>query len=209
MLFAAKSSRFCEERVKRHVEVSGFRFIYYRRGLSLVRATHRQGARDQTCAGSDHRRSTGRSKTPNGRAPVRSRSKNGGTVFFGYDGNYLFVGARGPEYGWSHLYLNYADVPEVYVHHASAALGMIAYRSGKDGKWQSSNPFSWDLRDRVINPELQKKMDDYLAKNFWVANNNNTGNRNEIEFKIKPRSDKPFRIGRCICSRRNGTLFFS
>ncbi len=134
--------------------------------------------------------------------------KNGGTVFFGYDGNYLFVGVRGSGYGWSHLYLNYADVPEVYVHHASAALGMIAYRSGKDGKWQSSNPFSWDLRDRVINPEVQKKMDDYLAKNFWVANNNNTGNRNEIEFKIKPRSDKPFRIGVVFAVGETGRYFF-
>jgi hypothetical protein len=135
-------------------------------------------------------------------------AKNGGTVFFGYDGNYLFIGVRGPAQGWSHLYLNYADAPEVYVYHASAALGMTTYRPDKDGKWQSSNPFSWELRERVINPETQKKMDDYLAKNFWVANNNNTGNRNEIEFKIKPRSDKPLRVGVVVAVGETGRYFF-
>jgi hypothetical protein len=134
-------------------------------------------------------------------------AKNGGTVFFGYDGNYLFVGVRGPEYGWSHLYLNYADAPEVYVHHASAALGTATYRPDKGGKWQSSNPFSWDLRDRVINPDLQKKMDDYLAKNFWVANNNNTGNRNEIEFKIKPRGGS-LKVAIVFAVDETGRYFF-
>ena len=50
-------------------------------------------------------------------------AKNGGTVFFGYDGNYLFVGVRGPAQGWSHLYVNEGEVG-VLVYHASAALGM-------------------------------------------------------------------------------------
>jgi hypothetical protein len=135
-------------------------------------------------------------------------AKNGGTVFFGYDGNYLFVGVRGPAQGWSHLYVSEGEDSCVHVYHASAALGMTAYRPGKDGKWQSSNPFSWELRDRVINPEVQKKMDDYLAKNFWVANNNNTGNRNEIEFKIKPRSDKPVRVGIVFAVGETGRYFF-
>jgi hypothetical protein len=134
-------------------------------------------------------------------------AKNGGTIFFGYDGNYLFVGVRGPAQGWSHLYVNEGE-GGVLVYHASAALGMTAYQPGKDGKWQSSNPFSWELRDRVINQEVQKKMDDYLAKNFWVANNNNTGNRNEIEFKIKPRSDKPVRLGLVFAVGETGRYFF-
>lgn len=133
-------------------------------------------------------------------------AKNGGTVFFAYDGNYLFVGVRGPEQGWSHLYVSEGD--EVLVYHASAALGMTSYRPDKAAKWQSSNPFLWELRERVINPELQKKMNDYLAKNFWVANNNNTGNRNEIEFKIKPRGDKPVRVGVVFAVGETGRYFF-
>jgi len=134
-------------------------------------------------------------------------AKNGGTVLFGYDGNYLLVGFRGPAQGWSHLYVNEGEDAGVLVYHASAALGMTAYRPGKDGKWQFSNPFSWELRDRVINPEVQKKMDDYLAKNFWVANNNNTGNRNEIEFKIKPRGAL-VRVGVVFAVGETGRYFF-
>ena len=134
-------------------------------------------------------------------------AKNGGTVFFGYDGNYLFIGVRGPAQGWSHLYVNEGEDVGVLVYHASAALGMTSYRPGKDGKWQSSNPFSWELRDRVINPEVQKKMDDYLARNFWVANNNNTGNRNEIEFKIKPRTGS-IRVGVVFAVGETGRYFF-
>jgi hypothetical protein len=135
-------------------------------------------------------------------------ARNGGTVFFAYDGNYLFIGVRGPAQGWSHLYLNDGEDTGVLVYHASAALGSTVYWPGKDGKWQSSNPFSWELRERVINPEFQKKMDDYLAKNFWVANNNNTGNRNEIEFKIKPRGDKPVRVGLVFAVGETGRYFF-
>jgi len=136
--------------------------------------------------------------------------KNGATVFFGYDGNYLFVAVRGPApaQGWSHLYVNEGEDTGVLVYHASAALGMTTYRPGKDGKWQASNPFSWELRDPVINPEVQKKMDDYLVKNFWVANNNNTGNRNEIEFKVKLRSDKPVRVGIVFAVGETGRYFF-
>jgi hypothetical protein len=106
---------------------------------------------------------------------------------FRYDGEYLYVGVRGTGNGWSHLYLSRGD--GVLVHHASAALGMTTYRPDKDQKWQSSNPFSWDVRDRTVTPETQKKMDDYLSRNSWVANNNNMGNRNEIEFKVKPQAN--------------------
>lgn len=133
--------------------------------------------------------------------------KNGGTVFFGYDGNYLFVGVRGPAQGWSHLYVNDGEDAGVLVYHASAALGMTAYRPDKNGKWQSSGPFFWELRDRVINPEVQKKMDDYLAKNFWAANNSNTGNRNEIEFKVKPRTGS-IRVGVVFAVGETGRYFF-
>lgn len=134
--------------------------------------------------------------------------KNGGTVFFGYDGTYLFVGVRGPVQGWSHLYVNEGEDAGVFVYHASAALGSTTYRADKNGKWQSSNPFSWELRDRVINPEVQKKMDEYLAKNFWVANNSNTGNKNEIEFKVRPRGDGPVRVGIVFAVGETGRYFY-
>ena len=134
--------------------------------------------------------------------------KNGGTAFFRYDGNYLFVGVRGPGKGWSHLYINEADDTGVFVYHASAALGMTTYLPDKNQKWQSSNTFSWELRDRVFGPELQKKMDDYLVKKSRVANNGNTGNGNEIEFKVKPRGDKPIRVGLVFVVGETGRYYF-
>jgi hypothetical protein len=111
----------------------------------------------------------------------------GGKVYLKHDGEYLFVGVRGVKKGWSHLYLNQGETTDVAVMHASAALGMTVYTAGKNNLWQPSNPFAWDLRERTINTETQKKMADYLAKNFWVANNNNMTDSPEIEFQVKPR----------------------
>ncbi|MBX7173349.1 MAG: hypothetical protein K1X72_20440 [Pyrinomonadaceae bacterium] len=117
--------------------------------------------------------------------------KGGGKVFFKYDGQFLFVGVRGVAKGWSHLYLNQDE--KVLILHASAALGMTSYSQNESKLWQPANPFSWDLRDRTITAETSKKMADYLAKNYWVANNNNMSNSSEIEFQLKPQNiDKPF-----------------
>jgi hypothetical protein len=120
--------------------------------------------------------------------------KGGGRVFFKYDGEYLFVGVRGAQKGWSHLYLNQGENADVAVMHASAALGMTLYSQDKSNLWQPANPFAWDLRDRTITAETNKKMADYLSKNFWAANNNNMGDSAEIEFQVKPRNaaDKTF-----------------
>jgi hypothetical protein len=120
----------------------------------------------------------------------------GGKVYFQYDGEYLSVGVLGIKNGWSHLYLNRGEKSEIAVLHASAALGMTLYNRDKNKLWQPSNPFSWDLRDTTIAPETTKKMADYLAKNFWVANNNSMGNPTEIEFRVKARkaSDKTFYV---------------
>jgi len=120
-------------------------------------------------------------------ASIFELSGGGGKVFFKYDGEYLLVGVRGAQKGWSHLYLNQGEYSDVSVMHASAALGMTLYSQNKNNLWQPSNPFTWDLRDRTITAETQKKMTDYLAKNLWVANNNNMGNQTEIEFRVKPR----------------------
>src|SRR4051812_26499534 len=48
--------------------------------------------------------------------------KGGGRVFFKHDGEYLFVGVRGTEKGWSHLYINQGESADVSLMHASAAL---------------------------------------------------------------------------------------
>jgi hypothetical protein len=112
----------------------------------------------------------------------------GGRIFLKHDGEYLYFGVRGAKHGWSQLYLSEGESTDVYVLHASAALGMSVYRLDKNRLWQPANDFSWELRDRTINADTNKKMADYLAKNFWVANNNNMNNKNESEFQLKPRN---------------------
>lgn len=120
----------------------------------------------------------------------------GGKVFFKYNGDYFYIGVRGVKDGWCQIYLSEGESTDVYVLHASSALGMSIYSLNKNQFWQPSNEFAWELRDRTINPETNKKMADYLAKNFWVANNNNMNNKNEIEFQIKRHNPatKEFRL---------------
>ncbi|HEY0458154.1 MAG TPA: hypothetical protein VGC97_03315 [Pyrinomonadaceae bacterium] len=112
----------------------------------------------------------------------------GGRVFIKHDGEYLFVGVRGTQKGWSHLYVNQGENTDVAVMHASAALGMTVYSQNKNNLWQPANPFAWDLRDRTMTAETGKKMADYLVKNSWLANNANMGNETEIEFQVKLRN---------------------
>lgn len=113
---------------------------------------------------------------------------DGGRIFVRHDGEHLYIGVKGLAYGWCHLYISEDGTDSVNVYHASAALGTSTYTPGKDGKWQPSGPFAWEIRDTVINDATRAKMDAYLAKHFWVANNNNTGSKNEIEFKVKPKN---------------------
>lgn len=112
----------------------------------------------------------------------------GGRVFFKHDGNYVYVAVRGVKAGWTHLYLSEADDKEISVLHASAALGKVVYKKDKEDLWQPQNDFSWELRDRVFSAEVRQKMADYVAKNNWAANNNNMGNRAEVEFQLKLRN---------------------
>ena len=53
-------------------------------------------------------------------------------------------------------------------------------------------------------------MADYLAKNFWVANNNNMGNPTEIEFQVKPRNsaDKTVYLALVYASDAKNPQFF-
>jgi len=112
----------------------------------------------------------------------------GGKVFIKHDGEYLLVGVRGATKGWSHLYFSEGDDRSMTVMHASAALGKTVYSPDKSNLWQPSNTFNWELRDRTITAETEKKMAEYLARNSWAANNVNMTATPEIEFRVKPRN---------------------
>lgn len=114
----------------------------------------------------------------------------GGKIFFKFDGEFLHVGVNGLEKGWCHLYLTENRGEKIRVLHASAALGAVVYRRSAKDLWQPEKPFAWNLRETILNEKTEKKLDDYLAENGWMANNNNLGSGNEIEFSIKIEKEK-------------------
>lgn len=134
----------------------------------------------------------------------------GGKVFFKHDGNYIYVAVRAVKAGWTHLYLSEAENKEISVLHASAALGKVVYQKDKENLWQPLNDFSWELRDRTFTDEVRQKMADHVAKNNWAANNNNMGNRAEVEFQIKLQdpSNKKFRMAIVYAVDRTTSQFF-
>ncbi len=134
----------------------------------------------------------------------------GGKVFFKYDGTYVYVAARSLKAGWTHLYLNESENADISVLHASAALGKATYSKDKNDLWQPLNEFSWELRDRIFTDEVRQKMADYATKNYWVASNNNMGNKAEVEFqfKLKNTSNKKFRLAIVYAVDQNTSYFF-
>ena len=115
---------------------------------------------------------------------ARHELSNGVTLFIKTDGAHVFVAIRGQNQGWSHVYLNDGSSSDVSVIHASAALGRIIYKQDEKKLWQPTNEFVWEIRERSVNADTLSVMNAYLAKNGWVASNNNMGNANEVEYKL-------------------------
>jgi len=109
---------------------------------------------------------------------------NSVTMWVKTDGAHIYLAMRGTKQGWSHVYLNDGSSSDVSVIHASAALGRIVYKQDEKKLWQPQNDFVWEVRERTVNAERQSVMNAYLAKNGWVASNNNMGNTTEVEYKL-------------------------
>lgn len=109
---------------------------------------------------------------------------NSAAMWVKTDGEHLYLAMRGTRQGWSHIYLNDGASSDVSVIHASAALGRIVYKQDEKKLWQPQNDFVWEVRERTVNAETRSVMNAYLAKNGWVASNNNMGNANEVEYKL-------------------------
>ncbi|HUR66389.1 MAG TPA: hypothetical protein VMZ03_08540 [Chitinophagaceae bacterium] len=97
----------------------------------------------------------------------------------------LYLGIAGNSPGWAHIYLNWKD--SVKVLHASAALGDQLYTNEK-GDWKLQKKFAWELREFEYSENLVQKQAAYYTKNGWCANNNNTGDKITLEYKIDLRS---------------------
>jgi hypothetical protein len=115
---------------------------------------------------------------------LKQELKGGGELRIKHDGTYLYLGLRGLKDGWSHVYLT--DGQTIYVLHASAALGSVAYRQSGDA-WQTEQKFNWELRDRTMSEQAVAARAAYLEKNGWVASIHKMGAPAEIEFKIARR----------------------
>lgn len=124
---------------------------------------------------------------------------NGGKLFLKYDGSFVYLAMRGSSAGWSHLYLN-DGTSDVSVIHASAALGRVIYKQNANKIWQPANEFIYEVRERVITDAMRAAMSAYLAKNGWVASNNNMGNASEVEYKFAATPNKPLRFAAVFMS---------
>lgn len=131
----------------------------------------------------------------------------GGKLFLKYDGSFVYLAMRGSLSGWSHLYLNDGS-SDVSVIHASAALGRVIYKQGTKNIWQPANEFVYEVRDRVITDATRTSMAAYLAKNGWVASNNNMGNANEVEYKFVATPNKPIRFAAVFMSDATKPQYF-
>jgi hypothetical protein len=109
----------------------------------------------------------------------------GGQVLLQHDGRHLFVGIKGVKEGWSHLYLTNGQ--DVFVLHASAALGATTYSRQSDGTWQPTQPFKWELRDRSLSQQANAAREDYLQKHGWVATVARMRQATDPEFKVAAR----------------------
>ena len=112
---------------------------------------------------------------------ARKDLANGVMMWIKTDGVHVYLAMRGTKQAWSHVYMNDGASSDLSVIHASAALGRIIYKQDDKKLWQPQNEFAWEVRQRAVNAETQGVMDAYLAKNGWVASNNNMGNPNEVE----------------------------
>lgn len=106
---------------------------------------------------------------------------NKGSLYLLRNKSTLFIGLKGNESGWAHVYFFYSDT--VHVLHASAALGAVKYFK-KENEWYPIQPFKYSFRDTIYNKAIAAKQEQYFARNGWVANNNNIGTGMILEFKI-------------------------
>ena len=105
----------------------------------------------------------------------------GGKVFYKNIGSKLYVGVRGIKFGISHVCVT--DGKAIYVLHASGALGKAVFQN-KDKKWNLTENFKWELRDKTLSAEAIKLRNNYFDKNGWVANTGGMGNKTEMEYII-------------------------
>jgi hypothetical protein len=104
---------------------------------------------------------------------------------------------------WAHLYIS--DNSFIKVMHASAALGSVEYKRNNK-VWVTMDTFNYELRDTIYNSNTATKMSNYFSTYGWVANNNNLGSGNVIEFKVNIKKMKGPLYFACVIANNDMTL---
>ncbi|MFN0241542.1 MAG: hypothetical protein ACKVWV_01490 [Planctomycetota bacterium] len=142
---------------------------------------------------------------------LRLPLEGGGALFVRHDAKNVYVGLRGERQGWAHVYVKRGD--EVVVRHASASLGTAIYAKSEGGKWQPKQGFpaaggEWALRETTLTPEVRALREKFLAREGWVATNNNMG-KTEIELVLarKDLGERPVLAFAFVCDPTKPLLF--
>jgi hypothetical protein len=83
------------------------------------------------------------------------------------DDSFLYIGISSDRPGFISLCIGRPD--EVFILHASAALGAVTYRQD-DGIWSSADSaFRYGMRNRSLDDAAQRERTTYLSEHGWVA----------------------------------------
>jgi TolB protein len=118
---------------------------------------------------------------------------DGGEVILMQDGRYLYLGIHENFDGLTvtSVFIEFGD--EISVLHVSGSLGTAIFKRGDHG-WQLTQSFAWEL-DGVTSHSAahEKKRQDFMAANGWLASLGSMTETEEIEFQIAI-PNGPFRI---------------
>lgn len=135
---------------------------------------------------------------------------NGGKVYFKHDKQSIYIGVRGNtgKQGWAHVYLPVND--QIMVLHASAALGTAIYYQDTTKNWQPRQEFNWAVRDTSFSEKAVNERQTFYEKTNWVANTNNMGEKQFLEFKINRKlfAEKETRLAIIFASNAKEPHFF-
>lgn len=106
-----------------------------------------------------------------------SQLSDGTKLMMLHDGEYLFIGIQSRTMGVGSVCVKRGD--QVWILHASAALGNAIYEKAEDG-WAMTEGFTWCCRGTTPNVEQQA----LLEENNWTASIGYMGKSNEMEYQI-------------------------
>jgi len=71
----------------------------------------------------------------------------------------------------------------IFVLHASAALGSLRFRTSEDG-WVTDGRFTWEMRESSMSDEAIAERTKYLESHSWIATTSSMGDPRIAEFLV-------------------------